>query len=281
MNFYVAESDPQVGRRLKRLIENNFDNSVLRVTTDAGQAFDDTMRLSVDIMFVSTDLQPAGGLQLIQKIQQNHHHPHFILLTKHLTSRLKTKAYSYGADLIIEEPLNHAEIEKIVHETAENIRLSRRLLQILDLASAAANQNSARFDYKAKKERRAKGILRYLGVTGGLGYRDIDKVIKVMVEQELDFEDIDILELFNCDREGKKVILQRIRRNLKKGLDNLARMCIQYPADELMMEYANNLFGFESVQAEIAKINGQQSTGGRIELEQFFNGLIEETENEG
>lgn len=276
MNFYIVDNEPVTVPVLKQVIEKNFDNAVLGVTSNPQQAYDDAMRLSIDIMFINLAITPIDGVELIKMIQTSHHHPHFILFGKNFSEEKRTAAYAAGADLLLYEPLNRAELKSVIRSTAENIQMSNRLLKILDMVSGAANQNSEHYSYKVKEEHKAQSILSFLGITSGAGTPDIVKLVKMMIEQEVYFESLDIMQIYNCSKREKKVILQRIRRDLKKGLHNLANMCIQYPDDEVIMEYANNLFEFTNVQNEILFIQQKRTTGGRIKVEQFFDGLLQE-----
>lgn len=276
MNFYVVDHDQEEQKILKKAIERDFDNSILGITDNPDEAYQDAIRLSVDIIFINYELAPYNGHQLMRKIQQSHHHPHFILIGKALSPTIKSQIFKDDADYLLDEPLNVEELNKLMRLTIENIRMSRRLLQILDLVSGAANHHTESFGFKAKQEQRAKSILRFLGISGGVGVPDIIQIIKMMIEQECSFEELDLQKIYHFDSEGKKVLLQRIRRSLKKGLNNLAHICTSFSADDKIFEYANNLYGFESVENEIQFLKGKRKSGGRIEVEQFFNGLVQE-----
>lgn len=280
MNFYIVDRDQKQQQVLKKVIERDFDNSILGITDNPDQAYQDVLRLSVDIIFINYQLKPYDGHQLMRKIQQSHHHPHFILIGRSLSPTIRSQIFKDDADYLLEEPLNIEELNKLMHLTIENIRMSRRLLQILDLVSGAANHHTESFDFKTKQEQQAKSILRFLGISGGLGVPDIVRITKMMIEQECSFADLDLLSIYHCDNEGKKVLLQRIRRDLKKGLNNLAHICITFNTDDKILEYANNLYGLESVENEIRFLKGERHSGGRIEVEQFFNGLVQEVECE-
>lgn len=280
MNFYIVDRDQKQQQVLKKVIERDFDNSILGITDNPDQAYQDVLRLSVDIIFINYQLKPYDGHQLMRKIQQSHHHPHFILIGRSLSPTIRSQIFKDDADYLLEEPLNIEELNKLMHLTIENIRMSRRLLQILDLVSGAANHHTESFDFKTKQEQQAKSILRFLGISGGLGVPDIVRITKMMIEQECSFADLDLLSIYHCDNEGKKVLLQRIRRDLKKGLNNLAHICITFNTDDKILEYANNLYVLESVENEIRFLKGERHSGGRIEVEQFFNGLVQEVECE-
>lgn len=276
MNFYIVDRDQQEQQVLRKVIERDYDNSVLGITDNPDEAYQDVLRLSVDIMLINYQLKPYDGHQLMRKIQQSHHHPHFILIGQNLSATIKSQIYKDDADYLLDEPLNMEELNKVMRLTIENIRMSRRLLQILDLVSGAANHHTESFDFKTKREQQAKSILRFLGISGGIGVPEIMRIIKMMIEQECSFDDLDLEKIFHCDDEGKKVLLQRIRRDLKKGLNNLAHICLTFSTDDKILEYANNLYSFDSVEHEIQFLKGQRKSGGRIEVEQFFNGLVQE-----
>lgn len=274
MNFYIVDSDQNQQRFLKKSIERDFDNSILGITDNPVEAYQDVLRLSVDIIFINYNLAPYNGHQLMRKIQQSHHHPHFILIGHELSPTIKSQIFKDDADYILDEPLNLEELNKILRLTIENIRMSRRLLQILDLVSGSANRHTESFDFKTKQEQRAKSVLRFLGISDGPGVPDIIRITKMMIEQECPFEELNLQSVYHFSNEEKKVLLQRIRRDLKKGLNNLAHIFISFSADDKILEYANNLYGFESVENEIQFLKGQRKSGGRIKVEQFFNGLV-------
>lgn len=99
----------------------------------------------------------------------------------------------------------------------------------------------------------------------------------MMIERELDFEEINFEESYHCDKHGKKIIFQRVRRDIRAGLTNLAHMCIDYPENDIILEYANNLYEYKNVHNEIAYLQGQRQTGGQVSIKHFFNGLIQES----
>ena len=98
-----------------------------------------------------------------------------------------------------------------------------------------------------------------------------------MVDQKRGFSDIDFASVLHFDANTKKIVFQRIRRALKVGLNNLANMFLDYPENEILMEYANNLFGYKNVHNEVLKLKGVQNNGGQISLQHFFDGLLQES----
>ncbi len=239
MNFYILDNDSKIIHLLSNIIENDFNNTVVGTASNPQQAYDDAMRLGIDIMFIDYAMPVMDGVQLIQKIQDSHHYPHFIMTAQAILPSVKTSAYQHGIDFFIEKPLNIAEVKSVIKLAAQNINMSNRLLQVLDLVSGAAtNNNTVTISGKNKKKENAQSILR--------------------------------------DEHGKKIIFQRIRRDIKTGLNNLAHMCMDYPENDIILEYANNLYEYKNVHNEISFLKGERTNGGQVSLKHFFNGLIQE-----
>ena len=277
MNFYIVDDNESVINLLKDVIENDFNNSVVGATYNAEQAFDDVIRLSVDIMFVNLNLPQINGLDLIKRIQQSNHYPHFIMIGQAVDPSTRTECYSAGADFCLEKPINVAEVKTIIRLVGENINMSNRMLQILDLVSGAANRNTTNINFKSKEKDSVKSILRFLGITSGTGAQDIIRIVNIMIERNIVFEQFDFQEVYHCDEHGKKIILQRIRRDIKTALNNLAHMCIDYPENEIILEYANNIFGYKNVHHEINYLEHRAKRGGQVSVKHFMNGLIQES----
>lgn len=280
MNFYIVNSndDGDATTLLRDIIENDFNNSIVGTTTDPQQAYDDAMRLGIDIMFVDYAMPKMDGIELIRRIQDSRHFPHFIMMATAIDPATKTRAYKSGVDFFLEKPLNIAEVRTVIKLAGQNIDMSKRLLQILDLVSGAAtNSNTVAISYKEKQKENAKSILRFLGITSGNGGQEIMRIINMMIERELDFEKINFENVYHCDQHGKKIIFQRIRRDIRAGLNNLAHMCIDYPENDIILEYANNLYEYKNVHNEIAYLQGQRQSGGQVSIKHFFNGLAQES----
>ena len=170
MNFYILDNDSKIIHLLSNIIENDFNNTVVGTTSNPQQAYDDAMRLGIDIMFIDYAMPAMDGVQLIQKIQDSHHYPHFIMTAQAILPSVKTSAYQHGIDFFIEKPLNIAEVKSVIKLAAQNINMSNRLLQVLDLVSGAAtNNNTVTISGKNKKKENAQSILRFLGITSGNG----------------------------------------------------------------------------------------------------------------
>ena len=86
---------------------------------------------------------------------------------------------------------------------------------------------------------RVNAILRFLGIASETGNKEILKIIRIMVDQNISFSSIDFQRDLGLDEHEKKIVYQRIRRALRVGITNLAGMCNEYSENEILLEYAN------------------------------------------
>lgn len=66
-------------------------------------------------------------------------------------------------------------------------------------------------------------------------------------------------------------------RTLHIGIVNLATMCIDYPDNEMLLDYANNLFEYQNIHVEMQHQNDKELERGQISLQHFFDGLLQES----
>lgn len=120
-------------------------------------------------------------------------------------------------------------------------------------------------------------VLRFLGIASETGSEDIRKIIRVMIDQKASFSSIDFQRDFHADDHEKKIAYQRIRRALRVGITNLATMCIDYPENDILLEYANNLFEYQNIHVEIQRLHHQDVRRGQVSIQRFFDGLLQES----
>lgn len=124
---------------------------------------------------------------------------------------------------------------------------------------------------------RVDAILRFLGIAAETGSEDIRKIIRLMVDQKATFAAIDFSRDLHLDDHAKKITYQRIRRALRMGIVNLATMFTDYPENEILLEYANNLFEYQNVHIEIQRLRNEKVRHGQISIQHFFDGLLQES----
>ncbi|MDF9444529.1 response regulator, partial [Limosilactobacillus mucosae] len=183
MNFYIADDDPDTIALLSDLIENDFNNSIVGVADNPQQAYDDLLRLRVDIMLVDYGMPVMTGIQLIEKLKAANSQPHFIMMSSVSDAKTRTAAYQAGIDFFLEKPINLAETKHIIRLIASYTLMTDKLNRIFELVGSSAPYHLPQSQQRQQVDR-IKSILRFLGITAETGSQDIIRIISLMVDQK-------------------------------------------------------------------------------------------------
>lgn len=276
MNFYLLQDDQATSALLRDLIENDFDNTLVGLTADPNRAYEKLLQLRVDIMILPYQPHGMDGVELIYRLQQVNNHPHFIMVGPP-TPAAKEAAYRAGCDFYLPHPLNHTEARHIIRQVATHVRLLNRVNRIYEISSSSIAPYNRPQAAQRRQMDHVDTVLRFLGIASETGSEDIRKIIRVMIDQKTSFSSIDFQRDFHADDHEKKIAYQRIRRALRVGITNLATMCIDYPENDILLEYANNLFEYQNIHVEIQRLHHQDVRRGQVSIQRFFDGLLQES----
>lgn len=276
MKFYIVDDDPSVPMILQRILEQNPHNDVVGTATDAKIALADLMLNDVDIVLVDLLMPVVSGIDLVKQLKAAKPNLTFVMISQVRDSDLRAEAYQAGIEFFIDKPINLIEVKTVIQKVVQNIQMAAKLSNIQALVgSGVTNSDPAVNEHAAEKEK-ILSILRYLGITSESGSSDILSVCQLMIDQNIGFKQIDFNRAFAIDDHEKKILFQRIRRAIKAGLSNLANLTLDDHGDEILVEYANSLYEYKNVRNEMAYHQGKRTTGGKVSLQHFFDGLTQE-----
>lgn len=277
MHFYITNKSTKNLQLISDALERNFENIVVGRSTDAQRTFDDLRQLRVDVLVVDYDLAPFDGLTLLRRLKQANILPRVIMTANTPSESLITAAYQNGCDFFIHHQLNSEEIAHISKIISTTLQLLSNMRVISELSGSLNNPYGRQQTTHRQQIDHVTDTLRFLGIASEKGYEDIMKIIRLMVDKDMSFDQIDLEESFGISNREKKVIYQRIRRTLHIGIVNLATMCIDYPDNEMLLDYANNLFEYQNIHVEMQHQNGKELERGQLSLQHFFDGLLQES----
>ena len=277
MNFYIFTEQDDENQELQNLIEQEFDNSLVGFSDNSKKAYDDLLQLRVDIMIINCPNNPNNGISLISKLSQAYIKPHFIFIGPSNSIATKNDAYKNNIDFYLETPISQIEFKHICRMVASQCRLIEKISDIYKISAGVATPFNQPQAYHHQQVDRVNSILRFLGISSENGYNDIQKIIHVMIDQNIPFSRIKFERDLSLDCHSKKTTFQRIRRTLKVGITNLATMCIEYPENEILLEYANCLFQYQNVYNEMQKLRDMETSHSQISIQHFFDGLLQES----
>jgi two-component system, response regulator YcbB len=277
MHFYITNKNTKNLQLISDALERNFENIIVGRSTDAQRTFDDLHQLRVDVLVVDYDLAPFDGLALLRRLKQANILPRVIMTANTPSESLITAAYQNGCDFFIHHQLNSEEIAHISKIISTTLQLLSNMRVISELSGSLNNPYGRQQTTHHQQIDHVTDTLRFLGIASEKGYDDIMKIIRLMVDKDMSFDQIDLEESFGINSREKKVIYQRIRRTLHIGIVNLATMCIDYPDNEMLLDYANNLFEYQNIHVEMQHQNGNELERRQISLQHFFDGLLQES----
>lgn len=263
---------------MQNIIEQNFDDEVIGMSSDPEKAINDIQLRDVDIVLVDLLMPEISGIDLIQTIKATKPNIRFIMISKVQDSDMRAKAYQAGIEFFINKPLNIIEVKSVIEKVEQNIKMSAQLSSISAMVNQFNGQSNPVNRQPHSSSDQATVILKALGMSSERGASDILQVVKMMKLHHQNYRNLNLTESLGISSHEKKIMEQRMRRAIKVGLVNLSNQLIDNPYDEQLSTHANNLFGYENVHAQMLHQQGKQLTGGRIAIQKFMDGLIDEEE---
>ncbi|HEY8803764.1 MAG TPA: DNA-binding domain-containing protein [Clostridium sp.] len=276
MKFYIVDDDINIVRILTMIIEENNSYEVVGSECNGKAAFNDILLLKPDIVVVDLLMPIMDGNILVKKLKNLKPDICFIMISQVLDSELRAESYEAGIEFFINKPINKIEVKKVISMVAEKIEMVNMLSSIKKMFKTqdkgAKNEN--------KNSMKLKQILGMLGMLGKKGTNDIIKICLYLMDNNKSFAECNLDDLENYLGDNLQIVKQRIRRSIKDGLTNVANLGIENYTDDIFHIYANILFDFASVKAEMDYINGKRKMGGKISINKFFEGLIFKCEDD-
>ncbi|AZV58005.1 DNA-binding domain-containing protein [Clostridium sp. AWRP] len=273
MRFYVVDDDISIVRILTMIIEEDVNFEVIGSSCNSEDAFNDILLLKPDIVLADLLMPEMDGNVLVRKLKSLDSSICFIMISQVLDSDLRAESYEAGIEFFINKPINKIEVKKVISKVAERVEMENMLSNIKKMLKTS---NKSKNVDKTENENlvKVKHILGMLGMLGEKGTNDIVKISLYLMKNNRNFVECNLDDLKNYLGDNAQVVKQRIRRAIKVGLTNTANMGIEDYADDTFHTYANALFDFTNVKAEMDYINHKRKIGGKVSINKFFEGLI-------
>lgn len=275
MRYYIVDDDINIVKILSNIIEEKEMGDVQGHSHDGDTALKEILIYNPDIVLVDLLMPKLDGNTLVKEIKSIKPEINFIMISQVSDKELITDSYYSGIEFFISKPLNNIEVEKVVNKVAEKIRMERILN---DIRKVVKDQNTNR-NYGSDMVKRMKYILSTLGMFGVKGTNDIIAIGEYIIQNKKSYDESCIDTICSHLGESPKTVKQRIRRSIKEGLINIANAGIEDYYEDTFQQYSNVLFDFENVKAEMDRIRGKRITGGKVNINKFFEGLMLLCEN--
>lgn len=289
MRIYIVDCDRTARSELKIMIEEGGMGDVCGAVSRWEEAYPEVQELRPDLVLADLTLSALKTIAYIQRVREMVPGTAVIILSHGGDMDAVRMAYDKGAELLIHKPFHETEVRNVLH----NIEMARAMEWIISRAkdggpymgSACRDQipkgGEQAAPQKVKEDsdlnqpiRRLKGILQEIGIFSEAGSKDIIRIIRYLIEQELDLRDITIRELCSRTGQNSKSVEQRIRRAASAGMANLASRGMDDYADPMFNEYGTRLYSLEQIKQEMSYIRGKSDRHGNVRVRKFLSGLL-------
>lgn len=270
MRFCLIDDDPNIVQMLTNIIEDKELGNVVGKAHDGVSAIGVIKSLQPDMVLIDYLMPQCDGSAVVHAVRGMNPQIQFILISQVTDKAMVSQAYQEGIQFFISKPINVIEVETVIRSVQDKINMKRTISTIrgmIDLKSDVRDSDAARLG-------RIRTIMGQVGVLGEKGSYDIMKICEYALNHQMHLKYLDLNLICGEMEEDTKILKQRIRRAVHRGLVNMANSGIEDYMNEYFMKYSGTLFDFENVRAEMEYIRGKRSESGRVNINKFIEGLF-------
>ena len=292
MNYYIVDDNIATVKTLENIVSRRNLGRVAGSSTDPIRAMEEIPRIRPDIVLVDLLMGGLDGITLVSRIREQVPDICFVMISKVTDKSLVQSAYNAGIEFFINKPVNLIEVERVLGNVADRIKMKQMMDNIRSMFDAggqagaaapsdspaagtgpdpASEQQAEDADMSLKKMDVLFGTL---GMLGERGVQDIRNIIRYMYEHQCVYDKSILTRVAEEEQDTVKNVEQRVRRAIKKGLTNAASAGLDDFGNETFVIYANYVFDFLCLRDEMNYQQGKSSTGGRVSISKFIEGLV-------
>lgn len=281
MKFYILDDMVASVKVLENIIEAGNLGEVVGTANDPEKAIPDILSKAPDIVIVDLLMPKKDGISVVRELRAQNDDISFIMVSQVADKSMIEEAYNAGIEFFITKPNNRIEIERVLENVIEKRKMAGALKGIRTLmedrspedktTSISSTISSTPIEEMPVKARR---ILASIGMLGESGTKDIMAVIEILAKSGTNYVGKETLDSYAKTLEADpKIVKQRIRRAIKKGLTNVASLGIEDYYNDNFDQYSRTLFNFDAVRSEMDLLRGKSPYGGSPSIDKFFEGL--------
>src|SRR5699024_3618250 len=174
MKFYIVDDDQSILYVLQNIIEQNFNDEVVGMTSSSPDALQELMVKDVDIVLVDLLMPELSGVDLVRKVKEVKPNIRFVMISKVQNSEMRAEAYKAGLEFFINKPINLIEVKTVLKNVTQSQHMATQLSHISKMVNNFTPQSQPK---AAEAHHQATGTLNYPGMTSEKGTSDIFKII--------------------------------------------------------------------------------------------------------
>ncbi|MDO5303364.1 MAG: DNA-binding domain-containing protein [Clostridia bacterium] len=278
MRYYIVDDNIATVKTLENIVKSRNLGSVCGYSTSPEDAIKEILEDKPEIVLVDFLMEGMDGVEMIEKIRGRNEDICFVMISKITDKEMVQNAYTAGIEFFINKPVNIVEVETVLNNVMEKIKMKGMLSQLKtimnDDESETRRAKNQKIAQDGAKHKNVDHLLGNLGMLGERGCQDIKRVFAFMSEHNCEYGKNVLSHIESETGDSAKNIEQRMRRAIKKGLTNTANILLDDDYSDIIDVYAHYVFDFYTIREEMNCLKGKSSTGGKVNVSQFMNGLI-------
>lgn len=275
MKYYIVDDSLSIIKVLNRIVEEQGLGEVIGFSTEEETAAMEIVAQAPDIVLVDYLMPKKDGVSLVREIKKLKPQVSFIMISQVSNKEMIAEAYKEGVEFFISKPINIIEVVSVLRNVNERMKLKSMVGEICEIFEFEKMMPAKLM--ADPKQQQLKDIKYHLAILGMIGETGTCDIIKIC-EDRLQKSSSDIKDGFAnyCSMidEDPKVVKQRIRRAVKKGLTNIAAMGVEDYYNEIFQTYHQVIFDFQSIREEMDYLRGKKAAGGKPSVDKFIEGLL-------
>ncbi|MTI65260.1 MAG: response regulator [Firmicutes bacterium] len=269
MEIFIVEDDLSIVQMLENIIEDNNLGHCVGYSLNGEDALEKIEKNNPDIVLIDLLMPKKDGIEVVTEIKSKNIKSKFIMISQVSQKELIGKSYYSGVEFFINKPINIIEVISVIKNVSSKIKMENSFNNLRDVFESLDDNNKSK-----KRMKKVRLIISKLGLLGESGGDYIIEICKYLIDNDEKYFNYKISEICSKLSDNPKAMEQSLRRAINKALVNVANIGIEDYLNDNFINYSNSLFDFENVKAEMDRIRGKRSTGGKISVRKFINGIL-------
>lgn len=279
MRYYIVDDEIGIVKTLENIIESRNLGEVAGYQTCPEKALAEIRMLKPDIVLADLLMEGMDGISLVEQLSASMNNLNIVMISRVNDKAMVEQAYRAGVDFFINKPVNLIEVEKVLNNVMERVKMNQLMQNIRGMFDAQEKSavRNVPAPVPSEEDQALKEInlfLGMLGMAGEKGTADILNICRHLIENDMAYSKDVLKEVAREKNELPRNVEQRIRRAIKKGLTNVAGLGLDDYGNEVFQVYANYVFDFRSIKEEMEYMKGRSSGSGRVSITKFVDGLL-------
>ncbi|UMZ72789.1 response regulator [Natranaerofaba carboxydovora] len=302
VTFFVVDDDRACRSMLSEIIKGEELGRVIGFGEEGTEQDSIIIEHNPDIVLLDLLLPGQDGIEIARKLKEKNFSGEIIMISQVETKNMVAEAYEAGIVFYITKPINRIEVVSVIRQVINNLNMARSINKIKEtLTVINENKDIEIVENEGEKYENSNKnldsnirdsslqILSELGVMGESGVNDVCELVLYLAGvKSKSGETKDIARLQDLYMEAAKNISgtnptesdlkakeQRLRRVIRKAMDNLASMGLENFHDLRFEHYSGKFFDYPEIRKRMNEIkNGAYKSEARINIKKFLNAMV-------